>query len=178
MGLDDLLARLERAAGTAGTADVPADVPANPLQTLAGTAGTAGTAEKGKGGGDSSETLPSDTAPPIRATRWLLHYADREPLEVWFAPAADHAEALVAYPDAVAAEPLAEVRTQVRNEVRTETTARGCSTCRHRKRPGLSAGYCGGERDDLPGAYGLHHPLRKLPDDQGASCASYQTFED
>ena len=178
MGLDDLLARLERAAGTAGTADVPADVPANPLQTLGGTAGTAGTAEKDKGGGDSSETLPSDTAPPIRATRWLLHYADREPLEVWFAPAADHAEALVADPDAVAAEPLPEVRTPpVRNEVRTETTARGCKSCRHRKRPGLSAGYCGGGRDDLLGAYGEHHPLRKLPDDQGESCASYLPHE-
>ncbi len=50
MGLDDLLAKLERAAGTAGTAGVPADIPANPLQTLAGTAGTAGTAEKAKAG--------------------------------------------------------------------------------------------------------------------------------
>lgn len=178
MGLDDLLAKLERAAGTAGTADVPADVPANPAPVLAGTAGTAGTAENDKGGGEYGETLPTDTAPPIRATRWLLHYADREPMEVHFAPAADHAEALVAYPDAVAAEPLAEVRTQVRNEVRTETTARGCSTCRHRKRPGLSAGYCGGERDDLPGAYGQHHPLRKLPDDQGERCASYLPHED
>ena len=187
MGLDDLLARLERAAGTAGTADVPADVPANPLQTLAGTAGTAGTAEKGKGGGDSSETLPSDTAPPIRATRWLLHYADREPLEVGFAPAADHAEALVAYPDAVAAEPLldhvgarqsaAQSAQQSAQESAQQSTARGCSTCRYRKRPGLSAGYCGGGRDDLPGAYGLHHPLRKLPADQGESCASYLPHE-
>lgn len=177
MGLDDLIARRSRAAGTAGTADVPADVPANPLQTLAWTAGTAGTAQKDKGGGDSSETLPTDTAPPIRATRWLIHFADREPLEVYLAPAADHAEALVAYPDAVAAEPLPEVRTPVRNAVRTETAARGCSTCRHRKRPGLSAGYCGGGRDDLPGAYGLHHPLRKLPDDQGESCASYLPHE-
>ena len=244
MGLDDLLARLERAAGTAGTADVPADVPANPLQTLAGTAGTAGTAEKGKGGGDSSETLPSDTAPPIRATRWLLHYADREPLEVWFSPAADHAEALAGYPDAVAAEPVPE-RTDTRTATVIErdellaliqaiyaadtdqdraealdaaladpagalrcyrsianergivvaravahqsarqsaqqsvqkSAARGCSTCRHRKRPGLSAGYCGGGRDDLPAAYGLHHPLRKLPADQGATCASYQSHE-
>ena len=128
--------------------------------------------------GDVHRETPTDTAPPVRATRWLLHYADREPLEVWFAPAADHAEALVADPDAVAAEPLPEVRTPpVRNEVRTETTARGCSTCRHRKRPGLSAGYCGGGRDDLPGAYGLHHPLRKLPDDQGESCASYLPHE-
>ncbi|WBL65013.1 hypothetical protein [Thauera sp. WB-2] len=177
MGLDDLLARLERAAGTAGTADVPADVPANPLQTLAGTAGTAGTAEKGKGGVDSSETLPSDTAPPIRATRWLLHYADREPLEVWFAPAADHDEALVRYPDAVAAEPLPEMLAQSAHEPARQSAARGCSTCRHRKRPGLSAGYCGGGRDDLPGAYGLHHPLRKLPADQGESCASYLPHE-
>lgn len=55
----------------------------------------------------------------------------------------------------------------------------GCSTCRHRKRPGRAdPGYCGGGRDDLPPAYGLHHPLRKLPDDQGASCTSYQTIED
>lgn len=191
MGLDDLLAKLERAAGTAGTAGVPADVPANPLQTLAGTAGTAGTAEKDKGGGDSGETLPTGTAPPIRATRWLLHYADREPLEVGFAPAADHAEALVAYPDAVAAEPLldhagarqsaAQSAQQSAQESAQESaqqsTARGCSTCRYRKRPGLSAGYCGGGRDDLPGAYGLHHPLRKLPDDQGEGCASYLPHE-
>lgn len=41
MGLDDLLAKLERAAGTAGTADVPAKT----LKTLGGTAGTAGTAK-------------------------------------------------------------------------------------------------------------------------------------
>lgn len=252
MGLDDLLARLERAAGTAGTADVPADVPANPLQTLAGTAGTAGTAEKGKGGGDSSETLPTDTAPPVRAPRWLIHFLDREPLEVWFSPAADHDEALAGYPDAVAAEPVPE-RTDTRtatvierdellalveaiyaadtDQDRQEATdaaladpeaaltcyraianergivvaravahqsarqsaqqsvqqsaqkpaqksaARGCSTCRHRKRPGLSSGYCGGGRDDLPGAYGAHHPLRQLPADQGATCASYQSHE-
>lgn len=177
MGLDDLIARRSRAAGTAGTADVPADVPANPLQTLDWTAGTAGTAEKDKGGSDSAETQPADTAQPIQATRWLLHYADREPVEVWFAPASDHAEALLAYPDAVAAEPLPEVRTPVRSEVRTESATRGCSTCLHRKRPGLSMGYCGGGRDDLPGAYGLHHPLGKLPDDQGVACTSYRPHE-
>jgi hypothetical protein len=108
MGLDDLLARLERAAGTAGTADVPADVPANPLQTLAGTAGTAGTAEKDKGGADSSEPLPTDTAPPIRALRWLIHFADREPLELYVSPALSHAEVLAAHPDALAAEPVPE----------------------------------------------------------------------
>lgn len=192
----------------------------------------------------ASET-PTDAAPPVRAPRWLIHFLDREPLEVWFSPAADHAEALVGYPDAVAAEPVPE-RTDTRtatvierdellalveaiyaddtDQDRQEATdaaladpeaaltcyraianergivvaravahqsarqsaqqsvqqsaARGCSTCRHRKRPGLSAGYCGGGRDDLPAAYGLHHPLRKLPADQGASCASYRPHED
>lgn len=258
MGLDDLLARLERAAGTAGTADVPADVPANPAPILAGTAGTAGTAEKDKGGSDST----TDTAPPIRATRWLIHFLDREPLEVWFSPAADHDEALAAYRDAVAAEPVPE-RTDTRtatvierdellalveaiyaadtdqdrqeatdaaladpeaaltcyraianergivvgrtdarqssaqsarqsaqqsaresakqsaHESAQKSAARNCSTCRHRKRPGRAdPGYCGGGRDDLPAAYGLHHPLRKLPADQGASCASYRPHED
>ncbi|APR06260.1 hypothetical protein [Thauera chlorobenzoica] len=178
MALDDLLAKLEHDGGTRGTPDVPADVPANPLQTLAGTRGTCGTSQKDKGGGDSSETLPTDTA--TRAVRWLFRFADREPLESWFAPPCTHAEALAAEPDAVAAEPLPEVRTPpVRTPVRTETAATGCKSCRHRKRPGLSSpGYCGGERDDLPPAYGLHHPLRKLPDDQGKGCASYRPHED
>lgn len=207
----------------------------------------------------ASET-PTDTAPPVRVTRWLIHFLDREPMEVWFSPAADHAEALVAYKDAVAAEPVPErtdtgaasvierdellalveavyagdtdadraealdaaladpagalrcyrsianergivvARTDARqssaqsarqsaqqsaresakqsaHESAQKSAARNCSTCRHRKRPGLSAGYCGGGRDDLLGAYGEHHPLRKLPDDQGESCASYLPHE-
>ena len=128
----------------------------------------------GRGG-----TLPTGTAPTVRAARWLIHFADREPVEVWFAPDADHGEVPAAHPGAVAAEPLPEVRTPVRNEVRKETAVRGCSTCRHRKRPGRSdPGYCGGGRDDLLAAYGLHHPLRKLPADEGASCASYRPHED
>lgn len=124
----------------------------------------------------ASET-PTGTAPPIRATRWLLHYADREPMEAWFAPAVDHAEVLAGYPGAVAAEPLPEPLAQSAHEPARQSAARGCSTCRHRRRPGLSAGYCGGGRGDLPAAYGLHHPLRKLPADQGASCASYLPHE-
>lgn len=51
--------------------------------------------------------------------------------------------------------------------------ATSCRTCRHLKRPGLSAGYCG-ERDDLPPAYGPGHPLRRLPDDQGKSCTAWE----
>ena len=48
-----------------------------------------------------------------------------------------------------------------------------CRTCTHRRRPGLSDGYCG-ERADLPPAYTHGHPLRKLPDDGGASCPAWQ----
>ena len=165
---------------------------------------------------------------------WLLHFLDREPLEVYFSPAADHAEALALYPEAIAAVPIPG-RTSTRAASTSErgellalveavyagdtdlasqeatdaaladpeaaltcyraiaaergievvlptipkaTVATGCKSCRHLKRPGLSAGYCGGGRDDLLGAYGEHHPLRKLPDDQGESCASYRPHED
>ena len=43
---------------------------------------------------------------------WLLHFADRNPLEVAFSPAATHAEVLDAYPAALAAEPIAPGRRQ------------------------------------------------------------------
>ena len=187
--------------------------------------------------GDVHRETPTDTAPPIRATRWLLHYADREPMEVHFAPAADHDEVLAAYRDAAAAEPVPE-RTDTRTasvierdellaliqaiyaadtdadrqeaidaaladpagaltcyraiatergiELRaslptitkpTITVATGCKTCRHRRRPGRAdPGYCS-ERGDLEPAYTPGHPLRKLPDDLGASCASYLPME-
>jgi len=37
---------------------------------------------------------------------WLIHYPDRDPVEVAFSPEATHAEVLEAYPDALAAEPF------------------------------------------------------------------------
>lgn len=113
------------------------------------------------------------TAAP--ATGWLIHFADRDPLEVWFSPAVTHGEVLAAHPAALAAEPIPE--RDIRKPTTSTMTTASCKTCRHRKRPGLSAGYCSG-RGDLPGAYGVHHPLRKLPADMGEGCASYQTFEE
>lgn len=47
-----------------------------------------------------------------------------------------------------------------------------CQTCTHRRRPGLSDGYCG-ERADLPPAYTSGHPLNQLPADGGASCTAW-----
>ena len=53
------------------------------------------------------------TASPVKVgvgdtattSRWLFHFADREPMEVFFAPEVSHANALLCYPDAVIAEP-------------------------------------------------------------------------
>ena len=44
-----------------------------------------------------------------------------------------------------------------------------CRTCAHLSR----LGHCGG-CDDLPPAYTPGHPLRKLPDDGGASCPAWR----
>jgi hypothetical protein len=37
---------------------------------------------------------------------WLLHFTEREAIEVYFPIEAAHAEVLMAHPDAIAAEPL------------------------------------------------------------------------
>lgn len=52
-------------------------------------------------------------------------------------------------------------------------TVKACQCCEHYTRPGKSDGYCGG-RDDLPLAYGVNHPLRRLPADRGASCIQWK----
>lgn len=53
------------------------------------------------------------------------------------------------------------------------TSAQACLDCRHRKTPGLSAGYCA-QRTDTAHAYGPGHPLRRLPDDGGAECVFFE----
>ena len=151
MALDDLLATLERQSGTSGTSGVPADVRPKPAPTLGGTSGTCGTAENSKGRA-RAEPFPV----------WLIQYPDRQPVAVHCWPPATLAEILAIYPTATGAEP-----------VRQQEPARSCRTCRHLKRPGLSDGHCGG-RDDLPAAYGPGHPLRRLPDDGGASCTTWE----
>jgi len=50
-----------------------------------------------------AKVSPGDTATASRS--WLVHYSDREPLEVACCPEATHAEILERHPDAVAAEP-------------------------------------------------------------------------
>lgn len=47
-------------------------------------------------------------ADAVTSWGWLLHFADREPLEVYCNPEATHAAILERYPDALAAEPIPE----------------------------------------------------------------------
>jgi hypothetical protein len=51
---------------------------------------------------DILETLKANTA----FWRWLIHFPDREPMEVTFSPELGKSEVLKLYPDAVAAEPF------------------------------------------------------------------------
>ena len=167
MALDDLLATLERQCGTSGTSGVLADVPAKPAPALGGTSGTSGTSENGKG-----------KAQAEAFTVWALHFTDRESAEVHFSPAATLAEVLTAYPAAVAAEPARQHESGTEEGGTQAPPPRNapvasCRTCRHLKRPGLSDGHCSG-RSDLPPAYTAGHPLRRLPDDRGASCTTWE----
>lgn len=57
-----------------------------------------------------SEAASSNPCPA--ASRWLLHFSDRNPLTVDFSPPATHAKVLVSYPSALAAEPIEAGRRQ------------------------------------------------------------------
>ena len=59
------------------------------------------------GAGDTAplaKVSPGDTAPASRW--WLIHYPDRDPVEMTCCPEATHADILERHPDAVAAEPF------------------------------------------------------------------------
>ena len=91
------------------------------------------------------------------SSRWVVHFGNRESIEVTCSPAADLAHVLRCYSDAMAAEPIAAPE-QV------------CRHCEHFARPGLSdTGYCS-VRADLTLAYGA---LRALPADRGAGCSEF-----
>ena len=56
------------------------------------------------------------TANAATSWRWLVHFADREPVEVYCNPDADFANIMQTYPDALAAEPILERIPQVFTE--------------------------------------------------------------
>ncbi|MEF8730286.1 MAG: hypothetical protein V5B34_19120 [Accumulibacter sp.] len=64
---------------------------------------------------EAKTALPAKVSPGDTATAsycWLIHFADRDPLEVCFSPEAGHAEVLDTYPSALAAEPIEASRRQ------------------------------------------------------------------
>lgn len=56
---------------------------------------------------------------------------------------------------------------------KSSAVLRACTTCKHRAIVGIRAVYCGGGRDDLSKAYGINHPLRRLPLDLGLTCEKW-----
>ena len=108
MGLNALLAKLERrAADTPDTPCNPDGVSAKPAWIKACTLDTPDTPEIINAVVNVGDDLPE----PQNATahwHWLVHFADREPLEVYCNPDADFANIMQTYPDALAAEPIPE----------------------------------------------------------------------
>lgn len=263
MALDDLLAKLERnpALHDSGVTRVTGVTPSNgkgftvtPTICERVTGVTPGRADAGPvtpvtptdDEGVTTKAAPILECTPVTpvtpqmdngqgaiARAWLLHFSDRDPMEVWTAPPATHDEILALYPDAVAAVPVpdhASTRTASTSEraelltlleaiyaddtdadrqeaiglaladpegaltcyraiagerglsvsmpVSTETApAHLCRTCRHRTTPGRAdPGYCD-QRADLPKAYGVHHPLHRLPADGGIDCPIWAPYE-
>ena len=90
---------------------------------------------------------------------WVFHFVGQEPETGVFMAPVNYRQALAMHPSAIAAVPL------------NVAVGASCQTCRYRSRPGgyPSPFLCGG-RDDLPRAYGDGHPLRQLPEDNGADC--------
>lgn len=81
---------------------------------------------------------PTDakTADAVTSWGWLLHFADREPLEVYCHPEVTHAGILERYSDALAAEPIPERITPAGAEavawptlLTTDDQQRTCSQC-------------------------------------------------
>ena len=54
----------------------------------------------------TSNKLDLATSNEIISYWWLMHFADRDPVEVAMWPPCNHASAIESYPDAIAAEPI------------------------------------------------------------------------
>ena len=95
MALADLLLKMESGAtDTPDTPCSPVGVSAKPAPNKACTPDTP----------DTSQIIKC--CENTTASRWLLHFADRDPVEVACCPEVNHADILERHPDAVAAEPF------------------------------------------------------------------------
>lgn len=86
---------------------------------------------------DTGEIPPQETKPATVSRWWLIHYPDREPVEVWTSPPATHVDVLADRPEAIAAEPIHEPQgieweAIPRPEAQTSPPpAPACRTCAH-----------------------------------------------
>lgn len=175
MGLDSLLATMETRNVTPVTPIEAAGVTLEPAWIKACTPVTSVTAQnsvtanepandwKFTSDGEPGAFLPMADDPEFdekaRHLAWVFHFAGDEPETGVFMAPVNYRQALAMYPCAIATIPA------------TLTVEASCETCRHRRRPGgYPAPFLCGARDDLPPAYGDGHPLRQLPDDNGAGC--------
>lgn len=103
MGLDALLAKLQREAVTPVTPSEIAGVTEKALPLRAVPLVTPVTPKNNNA--EESVTFSAND-PPGKAWRWRIDFPDRNPLEVAFSPEATHAEVLGDYPDALATEQI------------------------------------------------------------------------
>lgn len=123
----------------------------------------------------------AETEALLAYRHWLVHFSDRDPVEVYCNPDADFANIMQTYPDALGAVPISERIPQVFTEAENAewaalwrgVPATGCTSCTHSRKPGGVTRYCSA-RPDLPPAYGDGHPLRCLPDNDGAKCQQWE----
>lgn len=92
---------------TPETRPTKSEVTAEPPPILGCTHATPVTRTSGEAESPVVHVNPHGTCDAATASRWwLIHYADRDPVEVGCCPGATHAEMLERYPAALAAEPF------------------------------------------------------------------------
>lgn len=105
MGLDNLLAKMEQRA--TATPETPCNlgwVSAKPAPVKACTLATPETPQI-----INAVVNAGTDAPDARHFRWLVHFSDRDPVEVRCSPDATLGEILDCRPDAIAAEPIRDI---------------------------------------------------------------------
>ena len=122
MALVDLLTKMEgREVDTSDTACNPPEVSGKPAPNMACTRATPATPETIAGGAGSLILGIGDTSTTY--CWWLVHFRDRNPVEVACYPEATRTEILEKYPDAVAAKPFTPTIRQPSAPMTTEEEA-------------------------------------------------------
>lgn len=135
-----------------------------PVRFATATPATVATLEGDKGRTVASVATVSVATPTEAKTAtasrwWLIHYPDREPVEVACFPPTTLAEILERHSEAIAAEPIRLQRNH-------SEPARACSTCAHVTGRGGCGEPVAAGLSDLPGV------IRYSPD-QGATCPAW-----